>query len=231
MCQCKRLSSILITCDLCYNLSRHITRCKEAVWFFDHCLTDDSSVLKHIFQIDQITVVLFLCKIIWIMEMNDSLFMCFYNLFRKKYTLGKVFTYFSCHIISLRGVDHRVLIGIFLIDFFINVINQCKDPVICCIGLSCQFTFITVAHILLCHFIATHSHNSSLYHILNIFYMYSVSWFFYLSCNIICNCPDLEFIQFVNIINFFISCADCILDLFQIKADFLSISFDYFRLH
>ena len=64
MCQCKRLSSILITCDLCYNLSRHITRCKEAVWFFDHCLTDDGSVLKHIFQIDQITVVLFLCKII-----------------------------------------------------------------------------------------------------------------------------------------------------------------------
>ena len=94
------------------------------MWFLDQCLTDHRSILKHIFQIDQITVMFSLCKIIGIMEMDNSLFMCSYDLLRKKYTAGKILTYFSSHVITLGRIDHRVLIGIFLVDLFVDIIKQ-----------------------------------------------------------------------------------------------------------
>ncbi len=66
------LSAVLIAGYLCDDLCGHVTCGKEAVRLFDHGLTDHSSVLKHILKIDQVTVMLFLCEIVGIVEMNDS---------------------------------------------------------------------------------------------------------------------------------------------------------------
>ena len=60
-----------------------------------------------------------LCKIICIMEMNQSLFMGIYNILRQEQTLCYVFADLTCHIISLNAVNSRIFIGIFLFDFFI----------------------------------------------------------------------------------------------------------------
>ena len=106
------------------------------MWFLDHRLADDSSILEHILQVDQITVVLFLCKIVHIMKMNDSFFVCTDNFLRKKDSLGKVLADLSCHVISLCRVDHRILIGVLLLYFLVHMIDQCKNSVIRCIRLS-----------------------------------------------------------------------------------------------
>ena len=49
----------------------------------DHRLTDNRAVLEHILQIYQTAVMHMLCKIICIMEMNDSLLMRFYDILRQ----------------------------------------------------------------------------------------------------------------------------------------------------
>ena len=124
MCQSKRLSAILIAGYLSNNLSGYITRSKKAMWLFDQCLTDNRTILEHIFQIDQITVMLSLSKIIGIMKMNDSFLMGSYDLLWKKHTAGKILAHFSSHIITLSRVDHRILIGVFLIYLFVNIVKK-----------------------------------------------------------------------------------------------------------
>ena len=56
------------------------------MWFLDQCLTDHRSILKHIFQVDQITVMFSLCKIVRIMKMDDSFFMSTNDLIWQKDT-------------------------------------------------------------------------------------------------------------------------------------------------
>ena len=54
----------------------------------DHRLTDHSAILQHILQIDQVAVVLLLCKIVGIMEMDDAFLMRADDLLRQQHTLG-----------------------------------------------------------------------------------------------------------------------------------------------
>ena len=122
MCQSKGLTAVLVTCNLCHNLCGNVAGGEEAVRLLDHGLADDGTILQHVFQIDQIAVVLFLCIIIGIVEMDDSFFMRTYDLFRKKDTHGKIFADLTCHIISLSRVDGRILIGIFLFYVFIDLV-------------------------------------------------------------------------------------------------------------
>ena len=231
MCQCKGLSSILITCHLCHDLSRNITCGKEAMWFLDQSLADNGSILKHVFQVNQITVMLFLCKIIRIVEMNNSFLMRFHNLIRKQNTSGKILTDFSCHIISLRRVNYRVLIGVFLIHFLINVFNQRQNPVVRCIGFSIQFSFIAIANILLRHLIAAHFHNSGLYHILNVFYIHRMHDLVHLIRNIIRNCHNLIIVHSVKLVYLLICLSDRIYNLTQVKLYFFPVPLNYACFH
>ena len=170
----KRLTAVLVTGYLCHNLCGNVTGSEEAVWLLNHGFTDNSTVLEHIFQIQQVAVMLSLGKIIGVMKVDNSLFMSFYNIFRKKYTPGQVFADFSSHIISLGRVDHRVFVRILLLHFFVHMVNQSQNPVVSGIALAGKLALITVAHILLRNFIAAHLHNSGLYHILNIFHIDSM---------------------------------------------------------
>ena len=124
MSQSKGLSAILVAGNLGNDLGSYITCSKEAVWLLDQCLTDNSTILKHIFQVDQITVMLSLGKIICIVEMDNAFLMGSYNFLREKYTAGKILAHLTCHIITLSRVDHRVFIGIFLVYLFINIVKK-----------------------------------------------------------------------------------------------------------
>ena len=121
--KCKRLSAVLVAGYLCHDLCRYVTCGKKAVRLFDHRLTDHRTVLQHIFQIDQVTVVLFLRKIIGVVEVDDPRLMRLHDLLGKQYPLRKVFADFSRHIISLCRVDDRVLVGILLLYFLIDMLQ------------------------------------------------------------------------------------------------------------
>ena len=90
----------------------------------DHSAADHRTVLEHVFQIDQVAVVHMLGVIIGIVEMNDPLMVCLYNIFRQQHSLCQVLADFSCHIIPLYTVDCRIFIGIFLPDLLIITFDQ-----------------------------------------------------------------------------------------------------------
>ena len=77
------LSAILGTCHLRNDLGRDIAGNGKRVRPVDPCPADHRSVLQHVLQIDQITVVHMLRKIIRIMEMDDPLFVRLHNITRQ----------------------------------------------------------------------------------------------------------------------------------------------------
>ena len=178
--QRKRLSAVLVARHLRHNLRRHVASRKETVGLLNQRLTDYRPVLEHIGKVNQITVMLLLGKIIGIMKMNDSFFVCIHNLCRKQHSLRQILADFPRHIIPLGRINHRVLIRILLRDLLVNILYQGKYPVIRRIRLTLQLPSVTVTHILLCHFITAHLHNSALNHILNIFYIHSMGQLPYL---------------------------------------------------
>ena len=132
-----------------------------------------------------------LCKVIRIMEMNDSCFMCIHNLLWKKETSCNILTYLSCHIIPLHTVHCRVLIGIFLLYILIIILDQRKDPVIRRIGFTDKRSLITVSDIALCQFKSSCRHDLVLYHILDLFYRYCTVQLIAFKFNILGNILDL----------------------------------------
>ena len=79
------LPAVLVAGHLCHDLCGYVAGSKEAVGLFNHGFADYCTVLKHILQIDQITVVLLLSIIVCIMEMDNSCLMSLYNLLWQKY--------------------------------------------------------------------------------------------------------------------------------------------------
>ena len=74
--QRKGLSAVLVAGHLRNDLRGDVAGSEKAVRLLDHGLADDGAVLQHILQVDQVTVVLLLCEIVRIMEMDDSGLMC-----------------------------------------------------------------------------------------------------------------------------------------------------------
>ena len=62
--QGKGLSAVLVARHLRHDLGGHITRRIKGMWLFNQSIADHRTILKHILQIDQITVMFFLCIII-----------------------------------------------------------------------------------------------------------------------------------------------------------------------
>ena len=58
-------------------------------------------------------------KIIGIMEMYDTLFVSFHDMFRQKETFCDILADLACHVVSLYAVDRRILVGILLNDFLV----------------------------------------------------------------------------------------------------------------
>ena len=228
--QGKCLPAVLIAGHLGHNLRGHIAGSKEAVRFFNHCLTDYRSVLKHVLQIDQVAVMLFLCIIIRIMEMNNPLFMGFHDLLRKQHTHGQVLAHLSCHIIPLCGIDHRIFIGILLIDSLVQMINQSKDSVVRGVGLAGQLPLIAVPHIFLGNFITAHLHDAGFHHILYVLHMGNMGHFLDLSFHSIRNRLDLIFIQSVNRLCPHIRGIDGIYDLARVKLHLFPIPLDHLHI-
>ena len=222
--QCEGLSAVLIGCYLRNNLGSYVAGSEEAVRLFNHGLADNGSVLQHIFQIDKVAVMFTLSKVVRIMEMNDAFLVCLHNLFRQEETFCQVLGYFTSHIIALCGVNYRVLIGIFLLYFFIRQVNQRKDSIIRSIGLTGDFSLITITDILLGYFVGAHFHDAAFHHILNIFYVYRMKHIIYRLGYGICYSTDLKIIHLVKFTDFPVGCSNRIDNLMSIKCYFLTIS-------
>ena len=169
--QGKRLPTVLVAGNLCHDLRGDVACREEAVRLLDHGLTDHCSVLQHILKVDEVTVVLLLSVVVRIMEMYDSGLMCLNYILRQKHSLGQIFGYLTGHVVTLCRVDHRILVGVFLIDFLVHMVYERKDSVVRGVGLTCELSLVTVTHIFLCNLISSHLHDTGLDHILNVLHV------------------------------------------------------------
>ena len=69
-----------------------------------------------------------LCKIVGVMEVDDSLLIRLNNIFRKKKSSREILADFASHIVTLYAVDRRILVGIFLHNLFVVALDQGQDP-------------------------------------------------------------------------------------------------------
>ena len=223
------LAAVLVGGDLGDDLCRHIAGSVETMGLFNQSLADDSAVLQHILKVDEVAVVLLLGIIIGIMEVDDTLFVCFYHIGGKKDAAGQIFGHFACHIVALGRIDDRILVGVFLFDLLVDLLDQGKDPVVGRIGLAGQLAAETIADIFLCHLIAAHLHDAGLDHILDILDIYGMRGFLHLSRDFLRDRNDLILVELVDGLHFFIGLTDRIDDLGKVKCNLLPVSFDNVR--
>ena len=118
------LAAVLTGSYLGNDLCGDVAGSGEAVGLLNKSTADNGAILQHILQIDQITVVHMLGKIIRVVEMDDALLMGLHDIRRKQNTAGDILADLACHIVALYAVDSGVLIGILLLDFLIITFNQ-----------------------------------------------------------------------------------------------------------
>ena len=227
VCECEGLPAVLVRSDLRDDLCRDIARGEEGVRLFDHGLADDGAILQHVFQIDEVAVVLALGEIVGVVEMDDALLVRFHDFFREQQAAGEVLRYLAGHVVTLRGIDDRVLIRIFLLHFFVIEVDEGEDPVIGGIAFSGNLAFVAVADVLLRHFVAAHFHDARLDHVLNVFHIAGMRIRRDLLGDVVSDGLDLEAAHLMDAFDFLIGFADGIHDLGNIKSNFLPISLDY----
>ena len=164
------LSAILAAGNLGYDLHGNVAGRGKAVGLVNKCFTDHRTILQHVLQIDQVTVVHMLGKIVRIMEMNQPFRVRLYNVLRKQQTSGQIPADLPCHIIPLYTVDDRILIGIFLHHFFIITFYQCQYTPVRGIALADKRSCIPVSHITSGYIESALGHNLVLNHVLHLFH-------------------------------------------------------------
>ena len=103
--------------------------------------------------------------------MDDSFFMCLYDLVRQQKTSRDILADLTSHIITLYTVDGRILIGIFLFYFLIITFDQTQDLFIRRIGFAHKRPPVTVCDIISGYAKRTQIHDLILYQILNFLYI------------------------------------------------------------
>ena len=156
--------------------------------------------------------------------MDDSFIVSLYDLLWKKDTHGQILADLTGHVVALGGIDGRILIGIFLLGIFIDLIQKREDVIICGIGLTGKLSLVAVADILLCYLIASHLHDAGLYHILDIFYIDGMRGLQSTGGNHVSKRRDLILAQLMELGNLLIGLLNGIYDLRLIEDDFYAIS-------
>ena len=114
---------------------------------FNQCSVNHSAVLQHIIKVHEATVHNVLKEIILVMEMNDAMFVCVFNIFRKQKPVRNVAVYFASDIIALCRSNLWILVTIFLNYGFVTTIYDSKDFTVRCIAIPVELTFISVSDI------------------------------------------------------------------------------------
>ena len=192
----------------------------------DHGLGDDRAVLEHILKIDQAAVMHMLCKIVGVVEVDNSFLMRANHLIRKKKSSRQVTADFAGHIITLNAVDRRILIGILLLHFLVAAFNQAEDLVVGRIGLAYERMLVTIGDILSRHLIASGTHNAVLDHILDLLDIGCACKALAVVFNFALDVLDLAFAQSHLFRDFLICSLYCGSDLATVENHFLTASFN-----
>ena len=124
MCQGNGLAAVLVGCHLGDDLGRNVAGRGKAVGTLDEGAGNDRTVLEHVLQVDQVAVMHMLCKIIAVMEMDDTFVVCVNDILGQQHTLSEILGNLSGHVVTLGGVHHGVLVGVLLFGLLVVALDQ-----------------------------------------------------------------------------------------------------------
>ena len=84
------LAAVLVGCHLRNDLGGNVAGGGKAMGLINASTRNNSAVLQHILQVHQVAVVHVLGKIICIMEVDQTIFMCFNNFWVQQQTSGQI---------------------------------------------------------------------------------------------------------------------------------------------
>ena len=96
----------------------------KAVGTLDEGAGNDRTVQEHVLQVDQVAVMHMLCKIIAVMEMDDTFVVCVNDILGQQHTLSEILGNLSGHVVTLGGVHHGVLVGVLLFGLLVVALDQ-----------------------------------------------------------------------------------------------------------
>ena len=168
--QADALTAVLVGGHLCNDLGGNVAGGGEAVRLFDIGAGNNGAVLQHILQIHQIAVVHMLGEVVGIVEVDQTLLMCLYDLRVQQQTGGQILGDLAGHIVALHAVDGGVLVGVLLLDLFVLALDQAQDALVGGVGLALQALDVAVGDIVACYIVRLNVHQLVLHQILYFFH-------------------------------------------------------------
>ena len=165
-----RLPAVLVGGDLRDDLGRDVARGREAVRPLDECAGDNGAVFEHVLKVHEVAVVHVLRVIICVVEVDDALLVRLDDVLRQQEAARDVAADLAGHVVALRAVDDRVLVGVFLLGLFVVALDETQDAVVGRIGAAHQAAGIAVGDVGLGDLERAVGHNLLFDHVLNFFH-------------------------------------------------------------
>ena len=162
-----RLPAVLVGGDLRDDLGRNVARGREAVRPLDERAGDDRAVFEHIFQVHEVAVVHVLRVIVRVVEVDDTLLVRLDNVLRQQEAARDVTADLAGHVVALRAVDDRILVGVFLLGLFVVALDEAQDAVVGRVGAAHQAAGVAVSNVGLGDLERTVGHDLLFDHVLN----------------------------------------------------------------
>ena len=175
MSQSNRLTTILIRCYLCNDLSSDIASSRKAMRLFDKSTSNNSTILKHIFQIHKIAVKITIYEVVTVMEVNYTQFVGIYDIPGKQNSFSQIARDFTGHVISLCRINYRVLVRVLFFGLLAYKVYDTQDLIIGGVLLSDKVMGIAISNIALSNLIMIGSHDLTFNQVLNFFHTYDAS--------------------------------------------------------
>ena len=213
------LTTVLARCYLSNDLSCNVACSGEAVWTLNQSTGDNSAVLQHVIKVDEVTVVHVLCKVIGIVEVDETLVVSSNDILWKKLTLNEVLRNLTSHVVTLNRNNGRVLVGVLLLDFLVVALNQRQNLVISGVLVTLLVLDVAVNDVLTSNLKAVKSHELILDKVLDFLDGDGVSSLLALIGNVERSKLNLTLSQALILRDLCVSLSDCVNNLLNLEGD------------
>ena len=220
------LAAVLVTGHLSDDLGGDVAGGGEAVGTLDQRTGDDGAVLQHVLQIHQVAVVHVLGKVVGVVEVDDALPVCLHDVGGQQDALAQVAAHLAGHVVPLGGVDHGVLVGVFLLGLFVAALDQTEDLIIGRVAFAYQRAGIAVGDIVFGHLKGAVGHDLVLHQVLNLLHGGGAVHFLAGELDRLGDALDLDRRHTGTFVHRVVGLSDGGDDLRNVKTNLRAVSFD-----
>ena len=172
--QADALAAVLVGGHLGDDLGGDVAGGGEGMGLLNQRAGDDSAVLQHVVQVDQVAVVHVLGEVVGVMEVDDAFLMGLDHLGGQQHPHGQVLGDLAGHVVPLHRVDGGVFVGVFLLDLLIVALDQAEDAVVGGVVGAFEALHIPVGDVLAGHLVGAGTHDGVFHQVLDLLHVHGM---------------------------------------------------------